>query len=444
MVRSGSLLPDFAWRDEVPVSVEELRAQARAWLASNAALRATQSRGGDGSDGDGSDDDQATASLEPSGDDQVARAKACQAALYDAGFVGVTWPTEYGGRGLTKDHQQAFADEAAGYELPVSMYTIGLGMVAPTILEFGTEQQKKRHIRPMLRGEEVWSQLFSEPGAGSDVASLQTRAVRDGDEWVLNGQKVWTTGAQHSDYGAVIARTNPDQPKHRGITMFIVNLRGPGVTVKPLREITGGAAFNEVFFDDVRVPTDAVIGQVDDGWRCAVAMLMNERVAIGASGGPGAGGGRRAGGFDALLRLTRDRGRSSDPVVRDRLAQVFIAERVLSYIGLRVRAATTAGRAPGPEGSIAKLVAARLARFSSDLGGDIAGASAVAWEPGDRRSESLAGAILGAPAARIAGGTDEVQRNIIGERVLALPKEPQVDRDVPFRELKVGTQRAQA
>jgi alkylation response protein AidB-like acyl-CoA dehydrogenase len=313
-------------------------------------------------------------------------------------------------------------------------------MVIPTIVEHGTEAQKERYIRKALRGEEIWSQLFSEPGAGSDVASLQMRAERDGDEFVLNGQKVWTTGAQHSDFGAVIARTNPDMPKHRGITMFIIGFRDPGIEIRPLRQMNGGSGFNEVYFTDVRVPATNVVGQVDDGWRCAIAMLANERVAIGA-GGASAGARRGAGDLESMVALARRRGVIDDPVIRQALADVFIRQRIMGFIGLRIRAAVRSGRAPGPEGSIAKLAGALLAQRRSNIGAVIAGPAAQAWLPDDRKGGRWAAAVLTTPASRIAGGTDEVQRNIIGERVLALPKEPQVDRDVPFRTLKVGTQR---
>lgn len=362
----------------------------------------------------------------------LATQKAFQAALADAGLAGLTWPAPWG-QGLTPEHQRVFNEEAAGYELPTTAYIIGLGMVIPTMIEFGTDAQRERYVAKALRGEEIWSQLFSEPGAGSDVASLQMRAERDGDEWILNGQKVWTTGAQLSDFGAVIARTNPDNPKHRGITMFIIDFTAAGVEIRPLRQMNGGSGFNEVFFTDVRIPDANRIGEVDDGWRCAVAMLMNERVAIGSGGG----GGRRAG-VKPLIELARRRGVIEDPVVRQGLADVYIRTQIMGFIGQRTRAAVTAGKAPGPEGSIAKLAGALLARRSSDLGIAIAGPGGQAWE--EPRESRWALGVLSAPASRIAGGTDEVQRNIIGERVLGLPKEPQVDREIPFKELKVGTQ----
>jgi alkylation response protein AidB-like acyl-CoA dehydrogenase len=403
------------------------RQKCREFLAANAKKR--QQRKDD-------DEDDPSGMNAEFGD--VAANKAFQAKLYDAGLAGITWPKEVGGQGLSNDHQRVFNEEAADYELATGVYTIGLGMVIPTMVEHGTDAQKERFVRKALRGEEIWSQLFSEPGAGSDVASLQMKAERDGDEFVLNGQKVWTTGAQHSDYGAVIARTNPEMPKHRGITMFIIDFKAPGVTVRPLRQMNGGSGFNEVFFDNVRVPASNVIGQVDDGWRCAIAMLANERVAIGAGGG----GARRGagGGIEPMAKLARERGVLDDPVIRQGLADVYIRQRIMGFIGQRTRAALKSGKAPGPEGSIAKLAGALLSRRSSDLGIAIAGAGGQAWLPDDRKGPRWAMSVLSSPSSRIAGGTDEIQRNIIGERVLALPKEPQVDRDQPFRELKVGTQ----
>jgi alkylation response protein AidB-like acyl-CoA dehydrogenase len=412
--------------------LDEFRDTCRAFFAANAKKRGQRKPAGD------DDDDSITDANYEQAD--VAGNKAFQAKLYDAGLAGITWPVEVGGQGLSNEHQRVFNEEAADYELPTAVYTIGLGMVIPTIVEHGTKEQKDRYVRKALRGEEIWSQLFSEPGAGSDVASLQMKAERDGDEFVLNGQKVWTTGAQHSDFGAVIARTNPDMPKHRGITMFVIDFKAPGVSVRPLRQMNGGSGFNEVFFDNVRVPAANVVGQVDDGWRCAIAMLANERVAIGAGGGGARRGGGGAG-IEPMVKLARVNGVLDDPVVRQGLADVYIRQRIMGFIGQRTRAALKSGKAPGPEGSIAKLAGALLSRRASDLGIAIAGAAGQAWPEGDRRSARWSAAVLAAPASRIAGGTDEVQRNIIGERVLGLPKEPQVDRDQPFRELKVGTQR---
>jgi alkylation response protein AidB-like acyl-CoA dehydrogenase len=396
----------------------EFRLKVRSFLAEHASKRAARR-------------DDEGAAFEATVVD-LATQKAFQAALADAGLAGLSWPKPWG-PGLTSEHQSVFNEEAAGYELPTTAYTIGLGMVIPTMIEFGTDDQRERYVAKALRGEEIWSQLFSEPGAGSDVASLQMGARRDGDEWILNGQKVWTTGAQLSDFGAVIVRTNPENPKHRGITMFIVDFKASGVEIRPLRQMNGGSGFNEVFFTDVRVPDSNRIGDVDDGWRSAIAMLMNERVAIGSGGGGG-----RGAGVKPLVDLARRRGVLEDPVVRQGVADVYIRTQIMGYIGQRTRAAVKAGKAPGPEGSIAKLAGALLSRRASDLGIAIAGVGGQAW--GDQRESRWALSVLSAPASRIAGGTDEVQRNIIGERVLGLPKEPQVDRDIPFKELKVGTQ----
>jgi alkylation response protein AidB-like acyl-CoA dehydrogenase len=366
----------------------------------------------------------------------LADARTYQAALFDAGLAGLTWPTAYGGQGLPSPYQRAFNEEAGNYDLPVGPLTIGFGMCGPTILAVGTDAQKERYLRHLLRADEIWCQLFSEPGAGSDVASLQTRAVRDGDEFVVTGQKVWTSGAHYADFGALLARTNIDAPKHRGLTMLIVDMQAPGITVRPLRQMNGGANFNEVFFDSVRIPVANVLGQVDQGWSAAITMLMNERVAIGAGGGVR----RAASGVKALIGLAQRRGVAGDPVIRQRLVDLYIRETVQGYIGLRIQSAVRAGRAPGPEGSIAKLAGAELGKRTADVAGSLAGLSAQAWSPADRSASRWSSTITSAPGGSLAGGTNEVQRNIIGERVLDLPREPQVDRDVPFRDLLVGTQ----
>jgi alkylation response protein AidB-like acyl-CoA dehydrogenase len=370
-------------------------------------------------------------------DEMLATAKGFQARLYDAGFAGITWPAEFGGQGLSTVEQQSFDEEAAAYDLPTGVFMISMGMCGPTLVDLGTAEQKSRYLRPLLRGEEIWCQLFSEPGAGSDVASLQTRAVRDGDEWVINGQKVWTSGAQYSDRGALLARTNPDQPKHKGLTMFIVDMHTPGVTVRPLRDMTGRAPFNEVYFDDVRLPADAVLGEVDAGWFAAVTMLGHERVSIGGSVR------RRYDplGYANLVSLARRRGRLGDPVVRGELARLYAAERALSLFNGRLSQEAAAGSPPGARGSVAKLGGAELLWRATHVAGLIAGIGAAAWDPDDTEGDEIALAINATPAASIAGGTDQIQRNIIGDRILGLPREPTVDRDVPFRELRVGTQR---
>jgi len=280
----------------------------------------------------------------------------------------------------------------------------------------------------MARGEQIWCQLFSEPGAGSDVASLATTAVRDGDEWVLNGQKVWTSGAQYSDFGEIICRTNPEAEKHKGITAFIVDMRAPGVTIKPLKQMNGGASFNEVFFDDVRVPNDNVLGDVHEGWTVAITTLMNERVAIGSGGG--GGGGR--GNVHDLIQLAQRRGMNTDPVIRQRLADLYTKSRIQKFSSMRTLTASLKGKVPGPEGSIGKLFGGRMLTAMGDLAIELVGAGAVARADDDYHWHQAA---LGAPAAHIAGGSDEVMKNIIGERVLGLPGEPRVDKGVPWRDV---------
>jgi alkylation response protein AidB-like acyl-CoA dehydrogenase len=399
-------------------SVAEFRGRARSWLQANAPRRA-----GAGASGG----EPVTAG--------VAEQKAFQARLYDAGFAGITWPREYGGQGLTSAEQFAFSAEARDFTLPTSAFMIGLGMPGPTILECGTEEQKKRYLPAMLRGEEIWCQLFSEPSAGSDVASLTSTAVRDGDEWILNGQKVWTTGAHYSDFGAVIARTDPAVPKHAGITMFILDMHSPGVTVRPLKIATGAAPFNEVFFDQVRLPAGSVIGEVNRGWSAAVTMLRHERVTIGTSATP-----RMSPlAYDSLSQLAAQLGRGGDAELGRRLAGLYARERAVALFGQLLREEAMAGRDPGPRGSVVKLAAGELGQFAAEVAGQVLGAGAVGFD-----SEEIAAvvtAIVGAPGGSIAGGTSEIQRNIIGERVLGLPKDPGVDRDTPFNQLRVGTQR---
>jgi alkylation response protein AidB-like acyl-CoA dehydrogenase len=289
----------------------------------------------------------------------------------------------------------------------------------------------------LLRGQHVWCELFSEPGAGSDLASIQTRARRDGDVFVLDGQKLWTSGAQHSDFAACLARTNPDRPKHEGITMLIVDMHAPGISVRPLRQMTGDSHFNEVFLDGVHVPVSEVVGEVDGGWRVARTMLAFERQALGAMG---SGGGGR-GGFAALVAEARARQLTSRPEVRQRLADLRIRQMVLRHLAGYLQAKRGAGRGAGGEASLLKLAMARFVQDSAVAAVDIAGPGALAWEASDPRGARWCAQLLSAQSASIGGGTNEIVRNVIAERVLGLPREVEVDLDVPFRELKVGTQR---
>jgi alkylation response protein AidB-like acyl-CoA dehydrogenase len=346
----------------------------------------------------------------------VARAEEFQAALFDAGLAGITWPRELGGQGLTVQHQVAFDEEAADFELPTGYYFhVGHGMCGPTLLAHGTSGQKTRYIRPLLRGEELWCQLFSEPGAGSDLASLQTRAKPVGDQWVVSGQKVWSSGAHLARFGILLARTDPEAQRHQGLTMFVVDMTSPGISVRPLRQMSGAANFNEVFFSDVEVPDDNRLGPLDAGWQVALTTLTNERVSIGAARA-------EAEQIDSLVRLARELGRASDPVIRDRLARLHIHARIVDCLSGRVRAAVVAGGKPGPEGSVLKLASTHLAKQVASLGADLAGPRATAWETADGRSNPWVDLLLSAPGRSIGGGTDEVQKNVVAERVLGLPR----------------------
>ena len=396
------------------------RVQVRAFLDAHASRK--------------SDDDHShVMHLDPMGQD-VQAAAAYQRALFDAGLAGLTWPEEYGGRGLPNRYQTIFNEEAADYDTADGdVYVIGFGMCIPTVLAHGSEAIKQRYVAPAIRGEAVWCQLFSEPAAGSDAAAARSSAVLNGDEWVLNGQKVWSSGAQFSHYGLVLARTDFDQPKHRGLSMFMVDLSLPGVTIRPIRQLNGAAHFNEVFFDDVRIPADHLLGTPGEGWRVALTTLMNERVSIGA--------GRSTEKASPLthialhLQIARERGLLDDRVVRQELADLLTRYWVLDMVGLRIRSAVAAGRPAGPEGSVAKLGLALVTPRAAAVACRLAGPLAMAWPTGDRDATRASQAILVATKAGIAGGTNEVMRNIVGERVLGLPKDPAVDRDVPFREI---------
>ena len=362
-------------------------------------------------------------------DTEVAYVKRCcdwQAVKYDQGWAGITWPKEYGGRGGTSLEDGIFRTEEARYISASGVFAVGIGMAGPTLIAHGTDEQKARFLKPMLRGEEVWCQLFSEPNAGSDLGGLATSAVRDGDEWVINGQKVWNSGAHYSDWGILLTRTNLDASKHRGITYFVVDMRTPGIEVRPLRQITGAAHFNEVFFTDVRIPHENIIGHVDAGWGPMMTTLSNERSLIGGSS---------RGDFAEVVDLARRCGADQDPVIRQLLAASHTRTEILKYLGYRVRTAAARGQAPGPESSIMKLLVSQHLSRQGDLflamegaGGMLAGADAL--DDGRWQME-----FLGQWSAKIGGGTDEIQRNTIGEKVLALPPEPRVDKNIPFRDI---------
>ncbi len=353
---------------------------------------------------------------------ELAAARAWRRQVFDAGLGWLTGPARYGGRGLTPTFERRWQALQARYDLPAgTVFGIGLGMVAPTILAHGTEAAKERYLRALYRGDIVGCQLFSEPGAGSDLASLQTKAERDGDVWVINGQKVWTSGAQFSDIGEILCRTDPSVAKHKGLTGFLVDMHAAGVEVRPLRQMTGGATFNEVFFSDVVVPDDDRLGDVNGGWGVALTTLMNERAAIG-----GAASGGAAFGTGQLIALLRHLGRADDPLLRQQLADLWINIHVARFTNLRAMAKLQAGQVPGPELSIAKLALTNNLQLISRFLSSALGPRLIA-DTGEWGTYAWAELVLGVPGFRVAGGTDEVLRNIIGERVLGLPKEPRAD-----------------
>jgi alkylation response protein AidB-like acyl-CoA dehydrogenase len=391
------------------------RAAARAWIAEHAPGVAARSRGGGFS----------ASSVD---EERVAReCRAWQRRRFDGGWAGLSWPVEHGGRGLPAAFERIFAEEQSAVGISTASLQVGLGMVGPTIITHGTPEQRDRHLEPILKGAEGWCQLFSEPGAGSDLAAVACRAVPDGDEWVVDGQKVWTSGAHHSQWGMLLARTAPDQPKHRGITCLLVDMTAPGIDVKPLRQMTGGTHFSEVFLTGVRVPSAKVLGEVNGGWGVALTTLMFERGVIGGTNlGPDA---------HDVLELAAEHGRADDPTFRDALARTYSRERILGFLGERTRSAAARGLLRGYEGSVAKLAHAQHVQEASALALRVLGPAALlagADAPGEG---SWLQFFLGGPSYRIAGGTDEIQRNLIAERGLGLPTEPRADRALPFRDL---------
>ncbi|HEV2369600.1 MAG TPA: acyl-CoA dehydrogenase family protein [Acidimicrobiales bacterium] len=353
------------------------------------------------------------------------RVREWQRELADAGYVAVTYPRRYGGRDGTPVQQMIVAEELRKRRQMVPT-GIGVTMVAPTILAHGTDEQKERFIVPTLRGDLAWCQLYSEPGAGSDLAGLATRAVRDGDEWVVDGQKVWTTQAHIADYGILLARTDPDQPKHRGITYFLIDMHQPGIEVRPLRQVTGDAHFNEVFMTGARVPDENLLGDVNAGWGVAMTTLAHERVLMG--GVSGGGGQDKSRG---LIELAAKAQRTSDPVVRQALADAYIRSRILRYLGMRMRD----GGAHAPHPSLLKYYNAHLQKRLNELALELEGPYGTLWDGDAPQDAAWQRDFLSALQLRIAGGTDQVQLNVIGERILGLPGEPRVDKDRPYREV---------
>jgi alkylation response protein AidB-like acyl-CoA dehydrogenase len=369
-------------------------------------------------------------------DEFITRSKAWQAKKHAAGYTGITWPKAMGGQGLSPMHSIIYGQEESRFHAPSGLYAIGLGMCLPTVFSHGSPEVIARYVPKALVGEEVWCQLFSEPAAGSDLAGIRTRAVRDGDakdaDWLIDGQKVWTSFAHASDYGIVVCRTDPSKPKHKGLTMFIVDMKAPGMEIRGIKQMSGGSDFNEVFFTGVRVPDAWRLGAEGDGWKVALTTLMHERLAVG--GKP-----RHAPGYATLMKLARgveapNGGAAIEAGdVRQRIAASYIADEGIKLTQMRALSALSKGEMPGPEQSIAKVVVAKtmqeMAAFALDLAGGDGFMTGAATDP---EIAKLQGSYLGAAGLRIAGGTDEILRNIIAERVLGLPGDLRPDKDRPF------------
>ncbi len=346
--------------------------------------------------------------------------RAWQRTLYEHGWAGLTWPKAYGGRGLGPIEQIIWNQELARKEVGLSMFMPGLAMAGPTLIAHGTEEQKQRYLEPLLRGDELWCQLFSEPGAGSDLAGLACRAERDGDEWVIQGQKTWSSGAEDSQFGILLCRTDPTVPKHEGITYFLLPMDAPGVEVRPIRQMNDSTHFADTFLNEVRIPDACRLGPVGGGWSCAMTTLLNERMGMG---------GMETFRFEDLAALARENRGRLDPVMRDDLVKVWGHGKTLELLNARIITKLGQGVMPDAESSVMKLAIARLMSEGADMGLRLLGPDALL------RAGSWQNQFLFAPAMHVAGGTDEIQKNVAAERTLGLPKEERGDRETAFQDL---------
>jgi alkylation response protein AidB-like acyl-CoA dehydrogenase len=395
------------------------RAEVRKWLDANAPKTAVADDG----EGGGS----------------MAASKAWQAKKAAAGYAQITWPKEWGGAGGTPIQQVIFNQEEAKHPTPGNPFQIGLGMCVPTVATFADQATKDRFVGPALRGEEIWCQLFSEPSGGSDVAAARTRAVRAPDgsgDWIISGQKVWTTGAQFSDFGIVVCRTDPEAPKHKGLTMFWIDMHDPGVEVKPIHQMSGGSGFNEVFFTDVRVKDSQRVGEINDGWRVSLVTLMNERLAVGGASGAGWAefieAARGVAGVDGAPAI-------KDQALREKIADWYVQAEGLKHTRNRTMTALSRGQTPGPESSIGKIVSAQQMQDLANAAIEMLDQYGIINDPDlAPMNGGFHTSIMFAPGLRIAGGTDEILKNIIAERVLGLPGDIRVDKDVAFKDLPTG------
>lgn len=408
-----------------PESVEAFRLRARVWLAEHLAPAPDLAR-------TWGDDEE----------DRRAMERALQRRLWDGGFAGICFPSEYGGLGLTVEHQRAFTQESLPYDMPFTLNVPTLGILGATLVDFGTHEQKLRHLPAILKGEELWVQFLSEPSGGSDLAGCLTRADRDGDVFILNGSKIWSSAAFASDYAMCLARTNWDVPKHRGLTMFILKIHQPGIQVDQIRQVNGSMEFCQEFFDDVAIPAADVVGEVDDGWTVATRLLIHERNAVGG-GSPYTSG--RSSGHDPtrpdrnLAEMVRSTGRTGDAHCRQLVAEAHIRQVVGGHLVHRVIQGVAAGKMAPPAGSLLKLFSATNVMRHHEIGLELADAGAAAWPAGtDTAARRLGEVTLWRQGLSLGGGSNEIQRNIISERLLGMPRELAADREIPYRDVRRG------
>src|SRR5579872_4268107 len=406
--------------DDTPQEAS-FRAEAKAWISANAPRQY--------------EDELKKSSLgrtQLKGANILDVAKAWQKKKADAGWACLHWPKEYGGRGASAIERVIWQQEEGAFGKLSFTFIIGHGMCGPTMMAYASEDQKRRYLPRLASGEDIWCQLFSEPAGGSDVAGLRTRAEKRGEEWVVNGQKIWTSGAHYSDYGILITRTDPTVPKHKGLTMFFLSMKTPGIEIRPIKQANGQSGFNEVYFTDVRLPDAQRLGEVNDGWKVSLTTLMNERLSIGSgmsTGFPEF--------FDLCCRIETANGLAvDDPAVRQKLATWAVRQTGLKYNGFRAISAISRGATPGPENSIGKLVAGSTMQDIAMFAEELMGQAGIMTDPElAAASGRFQRMLLRSPATRVEGGTDEILRNIIAERVLGLPGDIRVDKDVPFNQI---------
>ena len=398
----------------------EFRANCRAWLEANAKLKTKKTN--------------SAKNMNIGNKSLLEAAAEWQKKKYDSGWAMIHWPKEFGGIGATPIERIIWAQEESKFNVPKGVYEIGLGMAGPVMMEYATEEQKERYLPPMAEGKEIWCQLFSEPSAGSDVAGLRSKAVQDGENWIVNGQKVWTSGAHFSDFGILVVRHDPGLEKHKGLTFFFVDMKSPGIEVKPIKQLTGGSSFNEVYFNDVVIPDSQRLGEIGDGWKVAITTLMNERLAVGDADGVDANEA-----FELAKKHDKDGEQLIDNnAVRESIADWYCEASGLKNTKLRTMSALSRGDTPGPEASITKIVSANKLQAIGNFGMDSSDMSGMLM---DDKSDFIKFqmAWMGAAGLRIAGGTDEILKNIIAERVLGLPQEARADKGLAFKDIPSGS-----